>query len=529
MSAAALIVGAAGLASRVVGVLRDRLLAGTYGASSNLDAYYAAFRLPDFLYTLFIFGALTAGFIPVFAEYLERRGKAEAYALAEEVFAVVGAAMAVVCVGLAVGASWLVPAITPGFTGEKLATTIQLTRIMALSPFLLGLSAVMGGILQTMRKFVAFALAPVLYNLGIIFGITVLSPRLGMAGVAWGVVVGAGLHFLAQASVVRGLGCCRIRRPSVSSEGVQRILKLMLPRAAGLAVSQVNLVIVLAFASSLENGSISVLNLANNLQGFPLGLIGISFAIAAFPELARAFGARDDRTFTQVFASAARKMMFFLIPATALFLLLRAQIVRLVFGMGAFDWDDTIRTADVLALLAISLPAQAMVPLFTRAFYAIQETWLPVKIGIVSELVNLALILLLRDRFGVAGLAIAFSAAAVVQVIGLAFFLRQRRGPMEQRAFWVSVGKTTAASFAFLAAAYPVRQWLGTVYPLHTFLQVAAQFSASVFVGTLVFIGVAKLVRSEELLDVLQSVKKRLWRRQTLAEGVDEATAISQS
>lgn len=526
MTAAAFIVGAASLASRLIGVIRDRMLAGTFGAGDQLDAYYAAFRLPDFLYTLIIFGALTAGFIPVFAEYLERRGKAEAMQLAEQVLAAVGIVMAVSCTALVFAAPIFVPFITPGFHGEKLRLTIEITRIMALSPVLLGLSAVMGGILQAMRRFVAFSLAPVFYNIGIIFGIMVLAPKFGIIGVAWGVVIGAALHFLAQASVAMRLGCCKIRLPSFRSEGVRRILGLMAPRAAGLAVSQVNLVVLLSLASTLEAGSVSVFNLANNLQSFPLGLFGISFAIAAFPELSRAAGAGKKEDFSRSFASAARKIAFLIIPTTVLFLLLRAQIVRLILGMGNFDWNDTIRTADVLALMAFSLPMQALIPLFTRAFYAMQNTWTPVKATFVAEAANIALALLLRERYGIAGLAIAFSAAALLQVALLSWALHRSQGSMEQRSFWISLGKTFLATLALLAAAYPLRQWIGTIYPLRTFFQVALQLGLATGGGLLAFFLASHWLRSSELEEFVGVIARRLWRRKTIAEGADEAAGM---
>ena len=186
LTTAAVIVGVASMLSRLLGVVRDHTLASVFGAEPELDAYYAAFRLPDFLYNLIILGALTAGFIPVFTEYLERKNAHDAWRMAEEVLSIVGVIMAVSCLVLAVAAPWIVPWTTPGFTGDHLATTVTLSRIMFLSPFLLGLSAVMGGVLQATRRFFAFALAPILYNVGIIFGAVFLSKYFGISGVAWG-------------------------------------------------------------------------------------------------------------------------------------------------------------------------------------------------------------------------------------------------------------------------------------------------------------------------------------------------------
>ncbi len=526
LTAAAVIIGAAALAADVVGLLRDRTLAATFGAGSTLDAYYAAFRVPDFLYNLVIVGSLSAGFIPVFAEYLETREKRDAWKLAEQVVSVVGATMAVACALLAMFAPVIIPLTVPGFSGEKLALTIRLGRIMFLSPFFLGLSAVMGGVLQATRRFVAFSLAPVFYNVSIIFGAVVLVPRIGVEGLAWGVVLGAFLHFAVQASVAVRLGMGVIQWPSFRSEGVRRILKLMLPRTAGLAVSQLNLVILLVFASMLPTGSVAVFNFANNLQSFPVSLIGISFAVAAFPLLTQAVSRKNREAYIHTLDSAARKIMFFILPATALFFLLRAQAVRLALGAGAFSWSDTIRTATVLGILLASLLAQSLVPLLARAFYAYQNTWTPLWIGLVSELANIGLALALIKNYGIAGLAVAFSVATYVNGILLFWMLERRYGRIDKRPFASSTAKTLAASFAIILVGYPIRQWLGTVFTLRTFWEVALQAGAAGFVGVCAFFLVAWLLKSPELAELRVSINRRLFRHGPPVSGAEEAQGV---
>lgn len=526
VTAAAFIVGAASVASRVVGVLRDRVLASTFGAGNALDAYYAAFRLPDLLYTLIILGALSAGFIPVFAEYLETRSQDEAWRLAERVLSVVGATMIVVCTALVIFAPDFVPLTVPGFPPDKMAATIQLTRIMALSPLFLGISAVMGGILQATRRFFAFALAPVLYNLGIIFGALVLAPVLGLEGLAWGVVLGAFVHMITQASVALRLGLRRIPAPSLRMPGVRRILWLMAPRTAGLAVTQINMVVLLGLASALPVGSIAVFNLANNLQSFPVGIFGISFAVAAFPSLSRAAGAKRDDEFQQVLSSTSRKILFLIIPSIVLFILLRAQIVRLALGAGAFDWDDTLRTANVMGLFTLSMGFQSLVALYARGFYALQDTWTPLIAGIVSEAFNLGLALMLRTPLGIMGLAISFSTAALLNLSLLALLLFVRKKWRGQGGLLRSLGKTLAASMAFLGFGWGARQLLGTVFPLHSFLQVAAQAAATIVVGGAAFIIVAHLLKSEEFIDFRDAFVRRLFKNVKSIQGAEEAQGV---
>lgn len=523
MTAAALIVGAASLASRLLGLVRDRLLAGTFGAGNVLDAYYAAFRLPDLLYNLLIVGALSAGFIPVFTEYLERRGKEEAMRLAGQVLVVVALALGCGSFLFALAAPLIIPHMVPGFDPEKTALTVSLTRFMMLSPIFLGISAVLGGVLQSMRRFTAFALAPVLYNVGIIFGVWFLAPTFGVMGVAFGVVIGAVMHMVLQASVAGALGIGWPTLPKASSEGVGRIVRLMLPRTAGLAITQLNVLLFTGLASSVGVGAVAVFSFANNIQSFPFALLGLPFAIAAFPSLSRAVGSRDEKAFQHSLAEAARKMLFFLLPAMAFSLLLRAQFVRLILGQGVFDWNDTIRTADTFAWFVPSLFAQALVALFARGFYARQDTWTPVWIGIVSEAIGIGLAIWLRLPFGVAGLAMAFSAAACLQALFLVVRMTQKTVPMPWGRLWPAFWKTGVASLVAIALGYPVRQWIGTLYPLRMVWQVALQAGLTLGVGGIGFFLSLFLLKSRELDELSHAVATRVWRRAQVRESAEEA------
>jgi putative peptidoglycan lipid II flippase len=522
VTAAAFIVGGASLASRFVGVLRDRILASTFGAGDVLDAYYAAFRIPDFLYNLVILGALSAAFIPVFSEYLERRGKREAWNLAGRVLSVVGAVMAVACVVFFIAAPALVPLTVPGFDGAKLALTVMLSRVMLASTFFLALSGVMGGILQSTRRFLAFSLAPVFYNIGIILGAVLLVPRLGPVGLGLGVVIGAFFHFVTQASVAVRLGLDRVPLPSFRHEGVRKILALMGPRTAGLAVTQINLVIIQGIASILASGSVAVMNLAMNLQSVPVGIIGVSFAVAAFPALSRA-GTGNSEAFRNAFGATARKIVFLVLPAMALMILLRAQIVRLVLGDGRFDWDATIRTADALAIFSVSLVAQALVPLLARAFYAAQNTWTPLWVGIASEAANILLALALAKPFGLSGIVAAFSVASWMSCLLLWWRLRAERGRLGTREVINSLWKTLAASIILAGAALPVRIFIGTVYPLRTFWQVALQLGASATAGLLAFWIASWMMRSRDLAEFHEAIARKFWRKGRVLEGAEEA------
>ncbi len=499
VTTAAIIVGAASLIAQLTALVRERVLASTFGAGDVLDVYYAAFKIPDFLYNLVIIGALSAAFIPVFTEYLVTKEKKAAWELAGQVLSVILMAMLIGCAAIFIAAPKIVPFIAPGFTGDKLEMTIRMTRVMLGSTFMLALSAVMGGILQSTRRFFVFSVAPILYNIGIIFGALVFVPLMGPIGLGAGVVLGAVLHFLAQASVAIRLGLRNVPVPSLKPEGVRRILKLMAPRTLGLAVTQINLTIILALASALTVGSVAVMNFATNLESVPLSIFGIPFALAAFPAMSRAFGKKDEKEFLDVFGGAVRKVIFFIVPSAIGFIILRAQAVRLVLGDGRFDWTATVRTADALAIFAMSLPAQSITPLLSRAFYAMQKTWTPLWIGLISEATCAAFAFLFVRPFGLDGLIAAYSIAAWVGMLVSWVVLRSLRGRLGTREVWVSFSRTLAACFIMAGAVIPVRNFFGTIYPLEHVWQLALQASMSVLAGLIAFYLSMRLMKSPEL------------------------------
>ncbi|MBI2625795.1 murein biosynthesis integral membrane protein MurJ [Candidatus Parcubacteria bacterium] len=360
ITGAAVLIAGFGLASRVLGLVRDRILAGMFGAS-GLDVYYAAFQVPDLLYSLLVVGAISTAFIPVFAGYFERDTR-EAWRVASGVFSL----FAIVFSVLAVLAIFFAPAfmrfVVPGFSPERRAVAIDLTRIMFLSPVFFGLANVLASALQYFRRFFLVSVAPLLYNLGIIFGAVVLTPVLGPAGLAWGVVLGAISFFVLHLVGVAGMGFRFLDLASMFHVGVRTIIVQALPRTVGLALTQIVAVVMAVIASSFAAGSIGVYNLALNLQGVPIGLVGVAFASAAFPKLSRAWAEGNGATFRATLSHTLREILFFLVPFAALLIILRAQVVRVFYGFGKFGWVDTRLTAAALGLFAISIVAQGVIP-----------------------------------------------------------------------------------------------------------------------------------------------------------------------
>ncbi len=383
LNQAALLLGLFAFLSQVLAFLRDRLLAHIFGASTQLDIYYAAFRIPDFIFVTVASIVSLSVLIPFIIEK-EAESLEALREFVDNIFSFFSLLMVVVS-GLAF---FLVPAISAllfkGFTDSALAETIFISRLLLLSPIILGFSNLFGALTQAYNRFYIYALAPLLYNAGIIAGIIFLAGRLGAVGVAMGVVAGASLHALVQVPFVVKQNLFPRFSPRFNLALIARVVKLSLPRTLTLAMSAIGLIFLTSLASLMTVGSISVLSFAINLQSVPLTIIGISYSLAAFPTLSRRFKENNLEAFRQQMAATARFVIFWSLPLSALFIVLRAQIVRVVLGSGLFGWDDTRLTAAALALFIFSSMFQCLSLVFIRGFYSAGFTRRPFLINLVS-------------------------------------------------------------------------------------------------------------------------------------------------
>ena len=516
---AAILVALSSLVSRLLGVVRDRILAGQFGASSTLDIYYAAFRIPNLVFNIIVLGALSAGFIPIFTSVIKDlkcetnqdcnpvKTNNEAWVLANNVlnFLLIGVSSLSV-LGF-IFAPALIRLIAPGFAPQEQAFTSALTRIMFLSPIFLGISGILGGILQSFRRFLIYSLAPIFYNLGIIIGALYLAPRWGVYGLAWGVVLGAFLHMLTQIPTVYHLGFRYKLAANWRDFNTRAIGKMMVPQTLGLGVSQINLVVVTVLASRLSSGSLTIFNFANNLQSFPIGIFGISFAIAAFPSLSAV--AHDHKQLIASFAQTFRKILFFIIPATVLIIALRAQIIRVVLGSGKFDWQDTILTMNTLGFFALSLFAQATTPLMIRVFYAKHNSATPFYIGLVTVIINTVLAWILAPRMGVTGLALAYSVDNILEFILLWIWLSHLIGNLDMLNITKAVFKLTISAVAAGGAAQITKAIVWPYVDMTKFTGVFLQLSAAALAGLVVYLFFCYLLQSEEFADFATSLTRR--------------------
>ncbi len=428
IGAAALIVAFANLASRLLGIWRDRVLAGTFGAGDELDIYYAAFRIPDLIFHLLVVGGLSASFIPIFLEYRQRSEeskKDEHWRMASNILNLTVMAVFLCALAAFFFMPWIFKIVTPGFAGEKLDLAVNMSRLILVSPLFLAISNVFGGVLQGFRRFLVFSFSAIFYNLGIIFGALVLVDFWGIYGLAWGVIFGAFLHAAVQAPTLWGCGfrysgIFDFRHPAVS-----QIVKLMIPRTLSLGILQFNWIIMTALASTLAAGSLAIFNLANNFQGFIVGLFGVSFATAAFPVLSEAAAKKDFSEFSKTFFSTLRQISFFAFPASVLLIVLAAPLVIVVLETGSFQRAAALETAGALRLFSLSIFTQAAALLMVRAFFAFKNTLFPFLAALATVAVNVILALVFLGPFGVKGLALAYSAASFLNFAALCLFFRK--------------------------------------------------------------------------------------------------------
>ena len=519
ISAAALLLAVSMFGSRVLGLLRDRLLASQFGASQELDIYFAAFRIPDFVYGILIMGGFTAVFLPIFSEYFEKN-REEAFRSASNVLNVLLVLLSGFAVLLFLLMPFLIHFVLPGFSAEAKDATVPLARLMLLSPILLGVSAVFSGMLQYFGRFLVYSLAPLLYNVGIIFGIVFFVPVMGLIGLAWGVVLGALLHLAIQVYPAFQKGFSWKRSLQFFHPAILQIAKLMVPRIVGAAAFHVNLVVITALASTLAVGSIAILNFANNLHFFPIGIIGISLATAAFPVLSRAAAQKDNMVFKEALLGTFRSIFFFAIPVASIMFLLRSHTIRLVLGTGEFGWVETRLTAAVLGAFVLGVVAQALVPLFARAFFALQNTKTPTVIGMLSIAGNILLALLFLWLFSfpnafsgfiasfldvadiadlrVIALPLAVSLAVSFQAFFLFLFLQLRIKGMDLKALTMALNKMGVAGLIMGGAGYLVLQLTYPLFLLDTFWSVALQASLVAFAGFAAYLLTVKIFRLPE-------------------------------
>ena len=535
LHAAAYVLAACALLSSLLAMVRDRMLAQTFGASTTLDIYYAGFRIPDLIFVAT--GALVSVYMLI--PELSRRGEREQKSYIDTI--IVGFSLFAVAVSAvaALLAPFILSIMFPEYTGVHATQLVDISRIILLQPIILGLSNILAAITQVRHRYALYAISPLLYNLGIIVGIEVLYPMWGITGLAWGVVFGACMHLGIQIPSIVGDGFLRRMPRLYEPKALFNTAFISLPRALALSMNQITFFGLTALAATLTSGSIAVFMFAYNLQAVPLSIIGASFSVAAFPTLAAALSRGERQEFIGHVAIAARYVFFWSVPASVLILVLRAYIVRVILGSGAFDWTDTRLTAAAFALLSFSLAAQGLTLLLVRGYYAAGRTFVPllVSVGVTAGTLAIAFlslhalnndavldwvqrVLRVEELQGSSVIALAF-AYAVVQIIGAVvltihfeyrfggFFVQIRR----------SIFESTFAGIAGGVGAYIAITIVGFSITTTTTLSIFLLGLTGGVCGILVAMIAYYALGSREYAETFTAVRARLWRRATI-EGV---------
>ncbi|MCX6755078.1 MAG: murein biosynthesis integral membrane protein MurJ [Candidatus Nomurabacteria bacterium] len=545
---AALMLGLFNLLSQVLGLFRDRSIAHFIGPGIELDAYYSAFRIPDFIFVTISSLVSITVIIPFVLERMknsegDNKVSKEATDFISQIFTVFLVTIVAISIIIFILLPYIVHFTAGGFNPEMQHQVVLLSRIMLLSPILLGLSNLFGTITQLFHRFFVYSLSPIFYNFGIIAGVIFFYPMWGIKGVAIGVVLGAVFHFLIQAIASRMLGFSPRLTSKIDFSNIKKVLKTSLPRTLGLSANSMALIIIVSFASFLTAGSISIFTFANNLQTIPQGLIGISYAVAAFPLLARAYASENKSDFKKHLRTSARAIIFWTLPITVLFIVLRAQIVRVVLGTGSFSWESTRLVAASLALFSLSILAQSMISLLSRAYYATGETKRPLIINVACSgfIILLSYVLIhifnnfpffryfIESMFKVTDipgtailmLPLAYSLGTILNFV--LHWVSVRKDFMEGETFiFKSFFQSLGASFFIGGSAYITLYILSPIFGTTTFIGVFLQGFLSGFVGIIVGGFVLYLLKNEELKELIQTLKTKFWKAERILPSQEE-------
>jgi putative peptidoglycan lipid II flippase len=508
---ASLILTVAALASRLLGWIRLLVIGSQFGATRELDAYFAAFRIPDAIFQLVVAGALSAALIPVFQSYRARGQDEEAWHLASSVINLVLIALAALSLLMAIFAPLFVPIVAPGFDAPTTELTVRMTRIMLLSPVLIGMGAVVTGILNSYQQFTVPAIAPLLYNLAIIAAAIFLAPIMGVEGLAVGVAIGSMAHLVVQLPNLAKVGQRYDLTIGLGHPGVRRVALLMGPRMLGLAAGQLNFLVSTVLTSGLPEGSLTAYNYAFQLSQIPVGVVGVSIAVALFPTLSQDAALGRIGEIRRQVANAVRVLVFVAAPLMAIMIVLREPLTSVFYQYGLFSQAATDRTASTLLFFAIGLVGHIVVHVLTRAFYAMQDTRTPVAWAIVAVVINVPLMVALAGPMGVEGLALALSIASVPEVVGLMWSLRRRIESVEEAAVLRSLGRAlvaaTAAGLLMLGGLTVVESSMSALLDNSVGrLAVLVGLSAA---GAAIFLLVAAALRSPELEQLRRLLRRR--------------------
>jgi len=534
---AAYLLGFFALCSQFLALIRDRMLASHFGATNTLDLYYAAFRIPDMIFVTAASIVSISVIIPFLVERFEKSDES-AKEFLDDIFTFFFCFIIGVGLLAFITAPYILRLLFPSFiVAGSFDTLVSLTRILLLSPIFLGFSNLLASITQIRKRFFVYAMSPVLYNIGIICGIMFLYPLYGLVGLGWGVVIGACMHFAIQLPFVIRQGLLPNFSFPLRFNAIKRVIYTSIPRTLTVSSNEIAELFLISFASFLIPGSISIFNFSFNLQSVPFSIIGVSYSLAAFPTLSRFFSRGETGEFVQQMITTSKHIIFWSIPISIMFIVLRAQIVRTILGAGRFNWDDTRLTAAALAIFTISLIAQNLMTLFVRSYYARGKTRTPLIMNVISAsgiiAISFGLVELFQHNqffkdFVESLLKVQDISGSVVLMLPLGFtigvilnvcmhwvdFSREFR--TYSREVLSTLFQVLSASVIMGYVTYIMLNVFDGVFNIHTGLGIFMQGFVSGIVGICALVFVLFILGSVELRMVWQTLHRKIWKAEVV-------------
>ncbi|MFH1455101.1 MAG: lipid II flippase MurJ [bacterium] len=526
--------------SQLLALLRDRIMASSFGTGHTLDIYYSAFRIPDFIFVTIASMISISVLVPFIIEKLKTSEDS-----AKDFIRSIFLFFSILIILTSIVVFFLIPYIAPFiFKGLGSYTElIQMSRILLLSPILLGFSNMFASITQVGKRFLVYALCPLFYNVGIILGVLFLYPIFGIYGLAYGVILGAVMHLAIQIPFIIESGLFKPLPIKIDFKLIKDVVFISIPRTITLGMTQISILVLLSLASFMKDGSITIFNFAMNLQNVPLSIIGVSYSIAAFPTLAKCFSCGNKDEFLSHIISGAKHIIFWSIPISILFVVLRAQIVRTIYGAGQFSWSSTKLTAATLAIFTVSVVAQSLVLLFIRGYYAMGNTKKSLYTSVITGLFSVGFSFLFIKIFEVSDffkyfienlfrvddilgskvlmIAIGFTLAQIINCIILwIYFEKDFKG--FSTPLFTTLFQSFSASIIMGFVAYMGLNIFDNIFNINTLIGIFMQgFCAGIF-GIIAGLLVLKVLKSKELEETWKALHKKFWKVKIIVPDMKE-------
>lgn len=508
---AAFVIMATVIFSQVLGLVRQRLLVSIFGASDTLGVYLASSKLPDFFFQLIIASALSSALIPVFSEHISKGKTQEAYKISSTLLILGLIIFLFLSLVLFIFAEFFSSLVAPGFSHQQIALMASLTRIIIFGEIIFIIGNFLSAILQSFNHFFIPGIASAMYNVGVITSVVILSPLIGIYAAAYGVILGAFLFCLIQLPMIKSVGFSFQPSFNFKNEGVLEVLKLMWPRTVSIAIFQLgtlSIVTLISFLSSPGRNYV-IFDYAQTLAFAPVILFGQTIAQAAFPVLSREREKLEE--FKTTFVTSFNQMLYLVLPISALLLVLRIPIVRLLFGTGLFDWQATVLTGRTLAFFSVAIFAQALIYLVSRGFYALHDTKTPLVVGTATTflIIILGFIFILYSKLGVESLAVATSIAAIINLTTLMVLLDRKTGGFTKLTLLLPITKIFVATFFTGFALYvPIKLLDQLVFDTTKTINLLFLTGISSIVGLLLYLFLTWLLNVKEAKTFILLFKK---------------------